>query len=206
VEPLSFVDSLRDLLLVVGIVIVAALIGAVALLIMAARQIADLDIPPDADFFETMQHVPITVPLALDLLDMAFDIFAAPIAWVILEMLGLQALQLITVFEGLIPGTQLIPTLTAAWVISRMMKDKRRTPMRNALHEYQLESQRSRYDQLRGGRASAGDRYRRLVLPESSGSDVVEGEYYEDGEDGDEYFEEDWGEEPPPDYYEEGEW
>jgi hypothetical protein len=202
VEPLSFVDSLRDVLLVAGIIIAGALIGAIVLLIVAARQIADLDVPPDADFFETMQYVPITVPLALDLLDMAFDFFAAPIAWIILELLGLQALQLVTVFEDLIPGTQLIPTLTIAWVISRMMKNKRRSPVRTALHQYQLESQHRRYDQLRSGRGSAGDRYRRLVLPESSDSNVVEGEYYEDGD----YFEEDLGDEPPPDYYDEEEW
>jgi hypothetical protein len=202
VEPLSFVDSLRDVLLVAGIIIAGALIGAIVLLIVAARQIADLDVPPDADFFETMQYVPITVPLALDLLDMAFDFFAAPIAWIILELLGLQALQLVTVFEDLIPGTQLIPTLTIAWVISRMMKNKRRSPVRTALHQYQLESQHRRYDQLRSGQGSAGDRYRRLVLPESSDSNVVEGEYYEDGD----YFEEDLGDEPPPDYYDEEEW
>jgi len=103
-----------DIFLVGGACIAMALVGAIALLVVAARQVAQIEVPEDADFFETLQLIPITVPLALDLLDMAFDVFSAPISWIILEMLGLRALQMITVFEGLIPGTQIIPTLTAA--------------------------------------------------------------------------------------------
>jgi hypothetical protein len=79
-----------------------------------------LSIPPDADFMTALRATPLTVVLMLDLLDMLLDIFAAPFAWVILGYLGLQALRTVTVVEALIPGTQLIPTMTLAWIAARM--------------------------------------------------------------------------------------
>lgn len=197
-EPQAFLPTFREVAIVFAICAGGSLVGAIALLVVAARQIADIDIPENADFFETLQHVPLTVPLALDLLDMAFDIFAAPISWVILELLGLQSLQLVTVFEGLIPGTQLVPTLTIAWVISRLMRKKRPTEMRSALRDYQLAERSERYGRLRNGRASVADYYRRKALP--APNDIIEGEYYERGE----YYEEDL-DEPDPQYYDEEE-
>lgn len=184
--------TLKEAALILGICAATALIGAIALLVLAARQIADIEIPENADFFETLQHVPITVPLALDLLDMAFDIFAAPISWIILELLGLQALQLITLFEGLIPGTQLIPTLTIAWFIARAMKKKRRSQLQTTLSDYQLESRRARYNQLGRG-SSLADQYRRKALP-APDDDFVEGEYFEEDLD-----------EPYPEYFDDEE-
>lgn len=186
---ITVIEFLRQSAFIIVLCIGGAALAAVALLIAAARQLRDLEIPEDADFFETLQHVPITIPLALDLLDLAFDFFGAPIAWVLLELLGLQALQVITVFEGIIPGTQLIPTLTLAWVIARMMRNKRRTPLRSALQDYELAQRQQRYSQMGTGRAAV-DKYRQRSLP--GPDDIVEGEYYE----------EDWGEEPPVDYYE----
>ena len=183
---------LREALLVFGICAASALIGVIALLVSAANQIANIEIPEDADFFETLQYLPITVPLALDLLDLVFDFFAAPIAWVILELLGLQALQMITVFEGLIPGTQLIPTMTIAWVLARVMKRrKRKSQLRSALHDYQLERQ-ARLGRLRSG-GSIADQHRRRALP--SPDDALDGEYYEEDLD-----------EPPPAYFDEEGW
>lgn len=191
-EPLTNFD-LGTVVLVIGLCIGAALVGAITLLVIAARQIADLEIPDGADFFETLQHIPITVPIALDLLDMAFDVFSAPIAWIVLELLGLQALQLITVFQGLIPGTQLVPTLTIAWTIARMMRKKKRTELRSALHEYQLTERRSRYAQLRSGRSSLADQVQRKALP-GPYDDVIDGEYFEEDLD-----------EPPPYFFDEEE-
>jgi hypothetical protein len=190
------VQTIKEAALAIGIILALALIGAITLLIIAARQIASVDVPEDADFFETLQAVPITVPLALDLLDLAFDFFAAPIAWIILELLGLQSLQLITVVEGLIPGTQLIPTLTIAWLIARGMKKKKRSsPLRESLAAYQLEERRARYGRLRSG-ADLADQYRRKALPmPGHKDDVVEGEYFEEDLD-----------ELPPEYYENEQW
>ncbi len=190
------VQTIKEAALAIGIILALALIGAITLLIIAARQIVNVDVPEDADFFETLQVVPITVPLALDLLDLAFDFFAAPIAWIILELLGLQSLQLITVVEGLIPGTQLIPTLTIAWLIARGMKKKQRpSQLRESLAQYQLEERRARYGRLRSG-ADLAEQYRRKALPlPDQKSEVIEGEYYEEDLD-----------ELPPGYYEGEEW
>ena len=193
-----FIQTIKEAALAIGIILALALIGAIVLLIVAARQIASVDVPENADFFETLQCVPVTVPIALDLLDLAFDFFAAPIAWIILELLGLQALQLITVFEGLIPGTQLIPTLTIAWFIARGMKKKQQpSQLRESLADYQLEERRARYGQLRSG-ADLAEQYRRKALPlpdQKKNEVVVEGEYYEEDFD-----------ELPPEYYEGEEW
>jgi len=174
----------REILLVVGGCMAVSLVSAIGLLIIAARQIADIEIPEGADFFETLQAIPITVPLALDLLDMAFDVFSAPISWIILELLGLRALQMITLFEGLIPGTQVIPTMTLAWIVSRVMKKKiRQSPLRGALHDYQLQSQ-GQLGRLGGPRGDLVDRYRRkALLPAGEdttlGRDMIDGEYDE---------------------------
>jgi hypothetical protein len=172
-----------DALLVLGGCMAVALVGAIALLIVAARQAADIEIPEGADFFETLQAIPITVPLALDLLDMAFDVFSAPISWIVLEMLGLRALQMITVFEGLIPGTQLIPTMSIAWVLARVMKKKiRQSPLRGALHDYQLRSQ-GQFGRLGGGKGDLAERYRRKALlpggDDTAGGNMIDGEYDE---------------------------
>lgn len=187
--------QLRDAILVFIICAGAALIAVIALLVSAARQVATTDIPEDADFFETLQRLPITVPLALDLLDLVFDFFAAPIAWVILELLGLHALKMITVFEGLIPGTQLIPTMTIAWFLSRMMnKRQRQSRLRSALHEYQLEGRRSSYSRLGSG-GSLADEYRRRALPSPDSDEVIDGEYFEEDFD-----------DLPSQFYDEEEW
>jgi hypothetical protein len=126
VLPQGFCDIAAGL---VGFVIIAAIVGLVGgtlLLIVAFRQVRHLDIPEEADFFETLRLVPITVPLALDLLDLAFDAFlAGPLAWIILEAMGLKALQLVSSVEGFLPGTSLLPTLTLSWIVARITQPSR---------------------------------------------------------------------------------
>lgn len=157
---------LRDVCIGFGVIGIAALAGAIALLVMAARSVRDIQIPEDADFFETMQLIPITIPIALDLLDLALDFLAAPVAWIILDMLGLGALKMITTIEALIPGTQIIPTMTAAWIISRTLIKDRTSGFRTAMHQYQLKT-RSSVPILGQGRGtgSRADYYRGLALP-----------------------------------------
>ena len=180
-----------DVLLVAGVCAALALVGAIVLLVIAARQIMHLDIPEDADFFETLQIVPITVPLALDLLDMAFDVFAAPISWIVLELLGLQSLQLVTVFEGLIPGTQVIPTLTIAWVLARIMKARgkgRRSRMQEEIYQYQQLDRASRYQRLAARRGDIVSSYRsRPLLTE----EIMDGEFVEEEEEMN-FYEDEW--------------
>jgi hypothetical protein len=180
VDITSIGQFLQDSIVIIAICLASAVAGAIALLVVASAQIAEIEIPENADFFGTLQAIPITIPLALDLLDGAFDIFSAPISWIILEMLGLQKLQAITIFEGLIPGTQLIPTMSAAWVISRIMK-KRQSQARTSLNEYQIASRAERYAQLRGRREDLADQYRRKSLGSGLSPDnVIEGEVVDD--------------------------
>jgi hypothetical protein len=178
--------TLQDIVLVLGICAAVGLGGAVTLFVMAFQQIKEIDIPPEADFFETLQLVPITIPLALDCLDLAFDFLGAPVAWILLEMLGLRALQMVTVFESIIPGTQLIPTLTVCWFVARGMKRKDQdTPFRSALRGYQQQSQ-GRYGSLAKGRSplSLANKYRGAdLLPSGEGGDVLEGDVLDDGVD-----------------------
>ena len=118
----EFCNTIEGLLVILLIVGAGIVIVAIGLLVIAASDVREANIPPDADFFETMRLIPITIPLALDMLDLVFDFLAAPISWLILEALGLKALRLVTIAEGLIPGTQIIPTLTVGWIAARMIE------------------------------------------------------------------------------------
>ena len=80
-----------------------------------------LRIPENTTFFEALRLTPLSVVLFLDLLDFGLDIFAAPIAWVLLGRLGLQSLRGVTTLEAFIPGTQLIPTMTLSWILAKFL-------------------------------------------------------------------------------------
>jgi hypothetical protein len=94
---------------------------AVVLIALTYRRLKRLHIPPDADFVTALRHVPLSLVLLLDLLDFGLDFFSVPIAWVLLSKLGLQSLRGVTVVEEIIPGTQLLPTMTAAWFAARLL-------------------------------------------------------------------------------------
>ena len=97
---------------------------AVLLLVWVVWRVRRVNLPPGADFMTTLRATPFEVVLLLDLLDFALDFLSAPIAWVLLGRLGLGALRGITVVEDLIPGTQLIPTMTLAWLAARLLAPK----------------------------------------------------------------------------------
>ncbi len=96
-----------------------ALILALTLLALTYRSLKRIQIPQDADFFTTLRHVPLTLVIILDLLDLALDFLSAPVGWLILSYFGLERLRMLTVVESLIPGTQFIPTLTGAWLLAK---------------------------------------------------------------------------------------
>jgi len=98
-----------------------SLLLAVALLAFTYRRLKRLHIPPDADFFTTLRHVPLTLVIFLDLLDFGLDFFSVPIAWALLGRLGLQSLRGVTVVEEIVPGTQFLPTMTLAWCVARLL-------------------------------------------------------------------------------------
>ena len=85
-------------------------------------RIRKINLPPNTDFFGALRATPIEVVILLDLLDLSLDFLSAPVAWFILDKLGLKPLRAVSVVETLIPGTQLIPTMTAMWVVARIYK------------------------------------------------------------------------------------
>ncbi len=113
-----------ELALMGQIMLVAMLLSLVlagVLIALTYRRLKCIRIPPGADFVTTLRHVPLTMVLFLDLLDFGLDFFSAPIAWVILGKLDLQSLRGVTVVEEIIPGTQFLPTMTAAWFAARLL-------------------------------------------------------------------------------------
>jgi hypothetical protein len=79
-----------------------------------------IQLPQEAGFFTALRATPLVVVILLDLLDMSLDFLSAPIAWTLLSYLGLAPLRGVAVVESLIPGTQLLPTMSIFWVISRL--------------------------------------------------------------------------------------
>jgi hypothetical protein len=116
-------NSLYILLLLVGGVFGVALL----LLGWVIWRVRRIHLPPDADLLTALRLTPFVVVVLLDLLDFSLDFLSAPIAWILLGRLGLTPLRGVTVLEELVPGTQLIPTMTAAWVIARLMGPRRMT-------------------------------------------------------------------------------
>ena len=115
-------DTLRTfgtyLLTTMGISLALALL----LLIYVVRQVRQINVPEEATFQETLRLTPFSVVLMIDLLDLGLDFLAAPIAWVILDRLGLKALRGVSAVEAVIPFTQPIPTMTLAWIGARILK------------------------------------------------------------------------------------
>ena len=93
---------------------------SIILIIFVVWRIKKIEIPPDANFFEALRYTPLIIVITLDVLDFAFDFLSAPIGWGLLTFLGLDPLRGVTVVEGLIPGTQLIPLMTLTWIFVRV--------------------------------------------------------------------------------------
>lgn len=100
--------------------LVCAVLG-VLLLAVVYHSLRRIRVPADADFFTTVRVVPLGLVVALDLLDLSLDIFAAPIVWIVLSRFRLHALRNVAAIEALIPFTQPIPVLTIAWVLARLL-------------------------------------------------------------------------------------
>ncbi len=104
--------------IILGIMALAVIL-ALTLLALTYRSLKRIQIPQDADFFTTLHHVPFTLVVILDLLDLGLDFLSAPVGWLILSSFGLERLRTVTVVESLMPGTQFIPTLTGAWILAK---------------------------------------------------------------------------------------
>jgi hypothetical protein len=108
-------------LIVVLSFIGAGLVLSLALFFVVVWRVRKINLPPDADWITTMRMTPFVVVLLLDLLDFSLDIFSVPLTWPLLGYLGLKPIRNVTVLEGLIPGTQLIPTLMLTWLLARLL-------------------------------------------------------------------------------------
>jgi len=113
----SFWQILTTVGMVMGVCVIIALIGLLALV----RSIRRLRIPPSADFFTTMRYIPLPLVILLDLLDFGLDIFSAPIIWIVLDRMGLPNLRNKATIEALIPFTNVIPTFTVSWFAARLL-------------------------------------------------------------------------------------
>jgi hypothetical protein len=122
-------ETLRTLGIILAIWIGVSLALALLLFVLVIRKLGRLNIPPGASFAETLHYTPFLVVLFIDLLDWGLDIFAAPISWVVLDRLGLKALRNVSALEALIPFTQPIPTLTAAWLWVRLFGEQALPPL-----------------------------------------------------------------------------
>jgi hypothetical protein len=121
-EPnaIDLVDLLYAALGVIGIGLLLSLI----LLIYIFSRVRRIKLPDDAGILTALRETPLSVVVLLDMLDLSLDFLSAPLSWTILGRLGLKPLQGITVIESLIPGTQLIPTLTLGWILARLLGDR----------------------------------------------------------------------------------
>jgi len=120
-NPIDLTNFLYPLLALFGI----ALALAVLLLLWIVWRVRRINLPPDADWATALQATPFVVVLVLDLLDFSLDFLSAPFAWMLLTYLGLMFLNDAATIESLIPGTQFLPTMTAAWIVARFMKRER---------------------------------------------------------------------------------
>ncbi len=115
-------DLQRDLpmlLTAIGVVILTALVVALVFLLWIVWRIKRINLPAGADFMMALRAMPLSVAVTLDLLDLSLDIFSAPIAWFLLDRLGLKPLRGIAVVKDLIPFDAVIPAMTIAWVLVR---------------------------------------------------------------------------------------
>ena len=118
---ISFID-LKQLFPIILIVLGAGLVISLVLIGLLIFTIRRINLPPDADVITALRATPLMVVITLDLLDFSLDFLSAPFSWALLSRLGLKPLRAITVIESLIPGTQFIPTMTAAWIAARLIK------------------------------------------------------------------------------------
>jgi len=115
--------DLTGIITVIGLIMLLGLILAFALLVWVFIRIRKINLPPGTEFFDALRMTPLSVVILLDLLDLSLDFFSAPFSWIILGRLGLEPLRTVTVVESLIPGTSMLPTMTAAWFIARLWKN-----------------------------------------------------------------------------------
>jgi len=114
------IETIRTFAIYLFVGMAVSVTLAALLLALVWRRLQNIQAPPHAGFAETLRHTPLSVVIIVDLLDFGLDFLAAPIAWALLDKLGLKALRGVSVVEALIPFTQAIPTMTLSWLAARL--------------------------------------------------------------------------------------
>lgn len=135
---------------VLGCLLASGLLLTAVLGTYVFTRIRRINLPPGTDTLTALRLTPLSVVILLDVLDMTLDIFAAPFAWIILSKLGLGPLRGVTVVESLIPGTQMLPTMTAAWILARLWQPSER--QQALLRQFAAGRREGGYEQLRSPR------------------------------------------------------
>ncbi len=120
--PEPFFETFQYLFVGLAVFIGLSFVGFLLMLALAVRQVRKISVPADAGFVQTLRLMPLSVALMVDLLDLSLDLLAAPIAWIILDRMGLKALRAVSAVEAMIPGTQIIPLLTLLWFGVRIFR------------------------------------------------------------------------------------
>jgi hypothetical protein len=123
--PVELTELLRNIGTTILAVLGIAGILAIILFIIMLTQVRKINVPPGAGFADTLLHTPFIVVIFLDVMDLALDFLGAPIAWVILDRIGLKALRAVAAVEALIPFTNFVPTMTIAWLGVRLLGRER---------------------------------------------------------------------------------
>lgn len=118
--PIEWSPQLENIFWFVLLLIIIGLFLALLLLGWVAWRVKRVYLPAGASFVDTLKVTPLAVVLLLDVLDFSLDFFSAPLSWVILGRLGLAPLRNVALIEGLVPGTQFLPTMTLAWLAVRI--------------------------------------------------------------------------------------
>ena len=94
----------------------ALVLGLVALwAFIIFRIIRRMTVGLDDTGLYALRSVTIAVPLAIDAVDLGLDFFGSPLAWFIANQTPLKPLRGASLWESLVPGTQLLPTMTLGW-------------------------------------------------------------------------------------------
>jgi hypothetical protein len=112
-------NGLQIILLTVLGLVGSGILLSIILIIVVVWRVRKIEIPAGADFFEALRYTPLIIVITLDVLDFAFDFLSAPIGFTLLTFLGLNPLRGVAAIEAVIPGTQLIPLMTLAWIFVR---------------------------------------------------------------------------------------
>jgi len=108
-------DAVGIALTFLGLTVFLGLVWLLLLALVLRRMTVDRD---HAEL-EALRTAPLPLVLLIDAIDLGLDFLGAPLVWLVMSRSELRALRGLSVLESLIPGTQLIPTMTISWLYAR---------------------------------------------------------------------------------------